>query len=899
MYVLLSVCIFNLPAIGGVAYYLWPAAGLVIAAILVYGEKILFGVFIGAFIVNIRFSSFMDSRDILDIVLNSTIISFGAILSPYIVSVIFKIFGLRVDKLQDYKEIFGVLVVGGLLGSIITSTVGSLSLFYNKAIGFEIFIDNWIAWWIGDTLGVFLFFPIFFQIFQHKHFKKRRIFLTSVPILAGVILSCISHSRLSSSKLRLNESILEDKGIRIYNRIVADIENKKTVLESFKAFYESSDDITRDDFFSYSNIFLNKFPDINGIMWAPRYKSNDFKKINKKFLEIYSKTLNDINQQLLPAMKSKKSVFPVLYAEPFYKMVNHVGYDITEEFSNENLEITYNSRNEILTSFKNEEDEDLRQSLTLKVLVPVFFTETKELQGYIVADINFSKSIENILEKLKFRSTNIQMHESKIGNGKERSLVYSTFRKGLVPSELFSSKHSLRLGSTILDFQIFESEFEKQQKNSFSENIFIVISLLFTSIFGIILLLIVGQKETIADVVAMKTIDLKRSKIDVERSAEKLKELASFKGQFLQVISSDIKKVLIEVDNSIRNLEIRKNDNELRFNIAKIKGDQQVLNHIIDDVLYYSEVDSIDFSLKFNNFNLHDLLQRIAEKYSEQAKEKGLKFDLTISGDCPEFIYSDRERLGVVIENLLENAIAYTHVGRVEIFVTSSSLQNHMSFINVVVRDTGIGIAEDDLMHLFTLSSTIKLKMNKEIKSSGLGLVTSSKILKHLGADLNVASIINKGSEFSFSFTCKIVSSLSSKDFAENDYSLFSNLNVLFCEDNQINQKVIAAIAKKLQLRYDFAVNGVSAIQLTKINKYDVIFMDINMPELNGLDATNEIKSHSLNANTPVVALTLNLFAETRQKSIEIGMCDFIEKPIRSVDIIRVLKNIIDKKYNS
>lgn len=894
----MSFCILSLPAIGGVAYYLWPAAGLAIAAVLVYGEKILFGVFIGAFLVNIRFSNFMVSAPVFDIILNSIVVSAGAILNPYIVSVIFKIFGLRVHKLQDYKEIFGVLFIGGILGSVITSTVGSLSLFYNKAIGFEIFIENWLAWWVGDTLGVFLFFPIFFQVFKNDLFKKRRILLTSLPVLIGVLISCFYHFRLSTSKIKLNQLVLEDKSVRIYNAILSDIENKKTVIESFKAFFESSDDITRDDFFSFSNIFINKLPELNGVMWAPRYEARKLKDFNHLFSKIYSKSLTDL-EKILINKSENEALYPVLYAEPFYRMVNYVGHDYSNNFIAENLDLGFTSRNELLLNFETVKDEDSRERLILKILAPVFHNKDRLLQGYAILEINFSKSIENILEKLKFKNTNLQILESKIATKKAKKVRYSNFQKNTYNQDFYKSTHSYHFGNTILDFEVYETDFDKQQLNSFSENIFIVLSLLFTSGLGVILLLIIGQKETIAEVVELKTIDLKKSKIDVEKSADQLKELASFKGQFLQVILADIKKILVTIESSLRELEIRKNENEIRANLIKLKNDHQVLNHIIDDVICYSDVDSPKFLLKFSNFNFIEMLNKLCEKYLVAADKKGLKFNLSISGDCPEFIYSDKERLIVVLENIIENAISYTQVGKVEIVVTSQSLQNHMSFINILIKDSGVGISEEYLKNIFTLSSTINLKINKEIQSSGLGLVTSSKILKHLGADLNVTSIVNKGSEFSFSFTSKIVSSLSSKDFADNDYSLYQDLNVLFCEDNQINQKVIGALAKKLQLRFDIASNGMNAIELARVNKYDVIFMDINMPKLNGLETTNEIKNNTLNAKTPIVALTLNLFAETRQLALDTGMSDYIEKPIRSIEVIRVLKNVVDKKYNT
>lgn len=892
----LSFCVLNLPAIGGVAYYLWPAAGLVIAAVLVYGEKILYGVFIGAFLVNTRFSNFMVTAPLFDIILNSVVVSAGAILNPYIVSVIFKIFGLRVRKLQDYKEIFGVLIIGGILGSIITSTVGSLSLFYSKAIGFEIFIENWLAWWVGDTLGVFLFFPIFFQIFKYDLFKKRRIFLTSLPVLIGVILSCFYHFRLSSAKIKLNQSILEDKSVRIYNRIVSDIENKKIVIESFKAFFESSDDITRDDFFLYSNIFINKLPELNGVMWAPRYEAKKLKEFNLIFSKIYSKTITDLEKILINKTENE-TLYPVLYAEPFYRMVNYVGHDYSNKFTTDNLDLGFTSRNELLINFETVEEENQRERLILKILAPVFHNKNRLLQGYVISEINFSKSIENILEKLKFRNTHLQILESKVDFKNTRKVIFSNFQKNDYNHDFYKSKNSFHFGDTILDFEVYETDFDKQQLNSFSENIFIVVSLLFTSVLGVILLLVIGQKETIAEIVDLKTIDLKKSKLDIEKSADQLKELSSFKGQFLQVISADIKKILLTIDSSIREVEIRKNENEIRANIIKIKNDHRILNHIIDDVIYYADVDSPKFLLKFSNFNFIEMLHKLSEKYFLIAEQKGLKFNLSVSGDCPEYIYSDKERLMVVIENLIENAISYTQVGKVEVVVSAQSMQNHMSFINILIKDSGVGISEENLKNIFTLSSTINLKVNKEIQSSGLGLVTSSKILKHLGSDLNVTSIVNKGSEFSFSFASKIVSSLSSKDFADNDYSLYADLNVLFCEDNQINQKVISAIAKKLLLRFDIASNGADAIELARVNKYDVIFMDINMPTLNGLDTTNEIKNNTLNAKTPIIALTLNLFAETRQLALDIGMSDYVEKPIRSIEVIRVLKNVVDKKY--
>lgn len=896
LYYLLSIFIINLPITGEVVYFLWPAAGLAIAAIVTFGEFILFGVFFGALFVNFRFGQVLYSHETADLLFNSVLISVGAVLSPYISYIILKIFGLKIKRLQDYKEIFGIFVIGGILGSIITSTVGSLSLYYNRAIGFEKFIDNWGTWWIGDSLGVFLFFPIFYQIFNYKDFKKRRILLIAIPIMTGVLLSTMYHVKISMTKHNQNHALIQDKSTRIFNRIVAEIENKKTVVESVKAFFESSDNVTRDDFYNFTNVFLNKLPELSGIMWAPRYLHSEVGKLDKEFQKIYDKTFSDINKTA--AINEQKIVYPVMYAEPFYRMVSFVGHDISNSFGPGEMELSYSQRNEFLVGFRTNEVED-ESHLFLNLYFPVYYISTHKLNGYVASEINFSKLIDNTLEKLKFRNIDIQIYQSDVEHPNDQIRLFSTSKNFINDRDIYKSKHSLRIGRTVLEFELFEAYSNVEFKNLFSENIFIILSLFFTGVMGVILLLIVGQRDTIAHVVDLKTIDLQNSKIDIEKSANKFKEVSKSKGQFLQVISTDIKRMLIDIEKNFDILEKNIDTTENKSSVQKIRINYKLMNQIVDDVIYYSEVDSDEFKLIFSNFNLYNMLESVIEKFATRANAKNLRLQLNITGNCPEYIYSDKERLLVVLHHLVDNAISYTAIGGIEIVVSSQELQNHMSFISFSVRDTGPGIADADLRNIFSLSSTIKIKKSMEHNNSGLGLVISSKILKHLGSEILASSVVNKGSEFSFSITAKIVSSLSSQDFAENDYSQFANLNVLFCEDNQINQKIIAAISKKLRLNYDFASNGNEAVEIAMRKKMDVIFMDINMPKLNGFDATREIRMGKLNALTPIVALTLNIFEETRQKTKEIGMCDFIEKPIRTVEIIRILRNVLDKKYNN
>jgi CheY-like chemotaxis protein len=279
---------------------------------------------------------------------------------------------------------------------------------------------------------------------------------------------------------------------------------------------------------------------------------------------------------------------------------------------------------------------------------------------------------------------------------------------------------------------------------------------------------------------------------------------------------------------------------------------------------------------------------------ADKAAEKGLALDIDIAPELAAVAVSgDPLRLGQILLNLTGNAIKFTSAGSVQVAVTAQTQPGNRLALRFTVRDTGIGIPESDRLRIFSAFVQADASTTRQYGGSGLGLAISLRLARMMDGDITVDSTPGVGSTFCLTACldqAKVTDSTSPVVDAEGsgvavDVALrtrHAGRRILLVEDDPTNQVVARALLETVGLTVDLAVDGAVAVAMASSNRYDLILMDLLMPNMNGIDATRAIRALPGGWQLPILAMTANAFAEDRQRCLEAGMNDHIAKPVKS-----------------
>lgn len=367
------------------------------------------------------------------------------------------------------------------------------------------------------------------------------------------------------------------------------------------------------------------------------------------------------------------------------------------------------------------------------------------------------------------------------------------------------------------------------------------------------------------------------------------------KSKFLANMSHEIRTPLNGIIGSTQLLtqsnNIKPEQKEL---FQTLEASCNLLLNIIEDVLDISKIEAEKLVLTEKSFNLRDAVKSVVDITSPRinAMSKHLFLKHSIEDDVADFVYGDENRIKQVLVNLVGNAIKFTQVGGIEVVVSGKAIRNHIQLITFTVRDTGIGIKKEDFPKLFQPFTQVDFSSSRKYSGTGLGLSICKKLVEMMSGYIDVKSKEGRGSEFSFTIPLKVSDERTEINPVTDNYA-FLPMDILLVEDNQINQLVASKIFETIGYTVDIADNGAEAIQKAKEKLYHLIFMDIQMPVMDGLQATKAILSDFDNHEIvpTIIAMTANAMKEDEEECRNAGMKDFISKPFT----IDALKSTIAK----
>ncbi|GAA4425830.1 hypothetical protein GCM10023188_07210 [Pontibacter saemangeumensis] len=396
--------------------------------------------------------------------------------------------------------------------------------------------------------------------------------------------------------------------------------------------------------------------------------------------------------------------------------------------------------------------------------------------------------------------------------------------------------------------------------------------------------------------VARDVSELKRTQKALLKAKEEAENLLKVKTQFLANMSHELRTPMNGIIGMIDLLHQITTDPEQSEYIDTLRKSSDALLAILNDILDLSKIQAGKLVLHETGVDLYETLDKIHSLFVNRAQQKDLTFTYSISPNTPRHIYTDETRLLQILSNLTSNAIKFTNAGRVSIHVDAENTDGENIRLHVRVKDSGIGISQEDQQLLFNDFTQLDNSSTKTFGGTGLGLAISRQLTHLLGGDIGVESDGDVGSVFWFNI---LVREASPAEVAEQQQrqqqhnnemeALQNHPYVLLVDDNQINQKVAQKLLERLGCITDIASNGYEAIELATTNRYNMVFMDIQMPEMDGVTATNIIKERLVDNCPPIVAMTAYSMKDDAEKFMSQGLDDYVSKPVKSVDLHTVI----------
>ena len=385
---------------------------------------------------------------------------------------------------------------------------------------------------------------------------------------------------------------------------------------------------------------------------------------------------------------------------------------------------------------------------------------------------------------------------------------------------------------------------------------------------------------------------------EIKKARDMANEANQAKSTFLANMSHEIRTPLNSVLGMNEMIMRISDDPQILEYAGNIKDSGDTLLGLISDILDFSKIEANRMDIIPVEYDPHQLLRDCCNNFEQMAEMKDLYISVTCDEAMPTRLCGDEKLLKQILGNIISNAIKYTREGGVNIRMSDDGTENVLRNIVIEISDTGIGIATDDIRHLFDAFRRINEKENASIQGTGLGLAITKELVNLMHGSISVKSTPGNGSTFSITLPQKVIDPTPKGEFNRHVETVKEKYterfrapeaHILVVDDARLNLKVVQALLKNTEMQIDTAGGGNEAIDKCRETKYDCILLDHRMPEPDGIQTFKVISEEGMNTDTPVIMLTANVVSGAEEQYRKLGFADYLSKPIRGEDLEEAL----------
>jgi PAS domain S-box-containing protein len=397
--------------------------------------------------------------------------------------------------------------------------------------------------------------------------------------------------------------------------------------------------------------------------------------------------------------------------------------------------------------------------------------------------------------------------------------------------------------------------------------------------------------------------DAKKAEQELMKAKQIAEQSLVLKETFLANMSHEIRTPMNAIIGFTDILIKRNLQPQEKEYVQIIKNSGENLLRIINDILDISKIEADMIVFEEHPLSIKEIFKSLQIMMLQKATEKSLSLEYKADANVPDVLLGDPTRVTQILINLTGNSIKFTKSGKVEISAKVIKDENEKSIVQFIVSDTGIGIPEDKLNSIFERFKQAEDHTTRNYGGTGLGLSIAKQLVELQGGQMSITSKVDHGTQVTFTLPLKKTKDLYTVKPVEEERKFdpeeLKKLKILLAEDNPINVKLVLSLFEDYQIQADVAENGKEAVELVKNNYYDLVLMDMEMPEMNGYEATTEIRE-VLKNKLPIIAMTAHAMAGEREKCFKLGMHDYISKPINANLLFEKIYNATEfvKKWN-
>ena len=883
LYLISGKLSLQLSSIDGYSVPVWPPAGIALGFAIIFGKKIWPGLFLGALLTNSN--DLLTQSNVISYLLKNfqnITIAFGNSLGGIFGSFIIKKYSDNRFKFYYTKQILLFFILAGPVSSLITSTIGVISLYVGKIIYLQFVLKSWITWWIGDSIGIIIFAPLIVVTWNWVRKEEeylRVVILTLTTMGTFLVTIAIFFLIRNWEKSFLNYRIQSD-GIKISKSLEIRLLENFGIVKSLKNFISIEENLTKKKFEQFALDSIKQSSSILALSWNPyiRHSERNTHEINLKNDYPDSIGIKELlDNKFIKALNQEDYIY-VKYIVPYEENKNAIGFNVWSNEIRKKALIISKQKNDIEVTNKIK----LVQLRERNIGVLVFnYTKTnKGNEGFCTAVIHIPTILEKVMNELEQANLCIKLiDESNLNDPILSSKGCDLQKENIFQKFTYTNKFLIGSMQWSIVIKPTNEYFSKNLSNS--STLILIIASFLTGLASMLTLIITGREKNINEVVKQRTLELEKANL--------------VKSEFLANMSHEIRTPMNGVLGMLTLLESTPLNEEQKDHLNDAKNSVLALLTIINDILDVSKLESKKLEIHPVNTNLTRLCREIMHLFKLEAAKKNLTLNFEIfESDKDIFVLVDENRLRQILMNLIGNAIKFTLHGSVQFIVKSDTKKEFLIFY---VRDTGIGISEENSKKLFERFVQLEDARTKKFIGSGLGLFITKQLVNLMGGNIYLESKENIGSNFYFTIPYKrreaemINSEISSSPATK----LKREFYILVAEDNLINQKLIKKILEKENIQFSLATNGLKVLELldqstdSANKKFDLILMDIQMPEMDGITATKLIRNRNdLYKNIPIIATTANGMDSQIEEYLKNGITSCITKPI-------IFKQLIDE----